>query len=415
MSKSYTQRTAALKAVTLDATIVDTKKLLIYPGKGDKNDRISIIELISQSIADAAEEYFDERGENKTEYDIWGHYVESKDGKTTIHHEWLSGNNIPAEIKAQMTSVSNNKAYNDNDELVANIEINQLKDGTYTFQHSSISNFNGDLSNLEIGHGMFESTPLTFIETPLGSLVDGSSMFADSQITHFYNDLNNMVDGTCMFTLTPKLQTFDSNANKIMNGESMFAGSSVKSFNASIPYLYNGRSMFENSNIQDINASFSNLLDGFEMFRNTNLSLDSLRVIAETLPAINAFNYKEDGSKEYVWANGINIKYQSKEWDGTLKDTKNINKVLSISPKTIGEITITWKDTSIFTKEEKAVAVREYFKLMNLKGWTVITNLCEEGSESDSLWSKELDGVAYEALFVYFPTTGLPNRGWSKQ
>lgn len=415
MSKSYTQRTAALKAVTLDANTIDAKKLLIYPGNGDKNDRINIIELISQSIADATEEYFDERGENKTEYDIWGHYVETKNGKTTIHNEWLSGNNIPTTVKAQMTSVSNNKAYNVNDKLVANIEINQLKDGTYTFHHSSVSNFNGDLSNLEIGLSMFESTPLSFIETSLDSLVDGSSMFADSQITHFYNDLNNMVDGTQMFTYTTKLQTFDSNANKMMNGESMFAGSSIKSFSSSIPYLYNGRSMFEGSNIRDINASFSNLLDGFEMFRDTNLSLDSLRVIAETLPAVNAFNYKEDGSKEYVWANGINISYKSKEWDETLKDTRNINKVLSISPKTIGEITITWKDTSVLTKEEKAIAVREYFKLMNLKGWTIITNLCEEGVESDTLWTKVLNGTTYEAPFVYFPTTGLPNRGWSQQ
>ena len=52
---------------------------------------------------------------------------------------------------------------------------------------------------------------------------------------------------------------------------------------------------------------------------------------------------------------------------------------------------------------------------MNLKGWTVITNLCEEGVESDTLWTKELDGTTYEAPFVYFPTTGLPNRGWSQQ
>lgn len=414
MSKSYTQRTAALKTVILDASTIDAKKLLIYPGKGDKNDRINIIELISQSIADAAEEYFDERGENKTEHDIWGHYVESKDGKTTIHHKWLTGS-LSDEIRKNITKISNNKATDKNNNLVVNIEVDRLKDGTGLFYSSTLEKFTGDLSNLEIAGYMFANTSLTSIETSFKSLVDAIDMFRESQIVHFSNDLNEVLQTDGMFKSTTKLKTFNSNMNKLLSAKEMFCDSTITSFDASIPYLYDGRAMFSGSNIQNINASFSNLLDGFEMFRDTNLSLDSLRVIAETLPAINAFNYKEDGSKEYVWANGINIRYQSKQWNETLKDTKNINRDLSISPKTIGEITITWKDISILTKEEKAIAVREYFKLMNLKGWTVITNLCEEGVESDTIWSKVIDGITYEAPFVYFPTTGLPNRGWSQQ
>jgi hypothetical protein len=414
MSKSYTQRTAALKTVILDASTIDAKKLLIYPGKGDKNDRINIIELISQSIADAAEEYFDERGENKTEHDIWGHYVESKDGKTTIHHKWLTGS-LSDEIRKNITKISNNKATDKNNNLVVNIEVDRLKDGTGLFYSSTLEKFIGDLSNLEIAGYMFANTSLTSIETSFKSLVDAIDMFRESQIVYFSNDLNEVLQTDGMFKSTTKLKTFNSNMNKLLSAKEMFCDSTITSFDASIPYLYDGRAMFSGSNIQNINASFSNLLDGFEMFRDTNLSLDSLRVIAETLPAINAFNYKEDGSKEYVWANGINIRYQSKQWNETLKDTKNINRDLSISPKTIGEITITWKDTSVLTKEEKAIAVREYFKLMNLKGWTVITNLCEEGVESDTIWSKVIDGITYEAPFVHFPTTGLPNKGWSQQ
>lgn len=414
MSKSYTQRTAALKAVILDANTIDAKKLLIYPGKGDKNDRINIIELISQSIADATEEYFDERGENKTEYDIWGHYVESKDGKTTIHHEWLTGS-FTDELKKNIVKVSNNKITDRNGNLVANIEIDRLKDGTGLFYSTPLEIFIGDLSNLEIGGYMFSNTDFTSIDSSFKSLVNAVDMFRESKIVYFSNDLNEVLQADGMFKSTTKLKTFDSNMNKLLSAKEMFNNSTIETFNASIPYLYNGRAMFSGSNIQNINASFSNLLDGFEMFRDTNLSLDSLRVIAETLPAINAFNYKEGGSKEYVWANGIKINYQSKMWDWTLKDTRNTTGVLSISPKTIGEITITWKDTSTLTKEEKAIAVREYFKLMNLKGWTVITNLCEEGVETDTSWSKVIEGITYEAPFIYFPTTGLPNRGWSQQ
>lgn len=414
MSKSYTQRTAALKALILDANMIDAKKLLIYPGKGDKNNRINIIELISQSIADATEEYFDERGENKTEYDIWGHYVESKNGKTTIHHDWLTGS-FTDELKKNIAKVSNNKITDRNGNLVANIEVDRLKDGTGLFYSAPLEIFVGDLSNLEIGGYMFSNTALTSIDSSFKSLVNAVDMFRESKIVYFSNDLNEVLQTDGMFKSTTKLKTFDSNMNKLLSAKEMFNNSTIESFNASVPYLYDGKAMFSDSNIQNINASFSNLLDGFEMFRDTNLSLDSLRVIAETLPAINAFNYKEDGSKEYVWANGIKINYQSKMWDWTLKDTRNTNSVLSISPKTIGEITITWKDTSILTKEEKAIAVREYFKLMNLKGWTVITNLCEEGAESDTIWSKVIDGITYEAPFIYFPTTGLPNRGWSQQ
>ena len=45
----YTQRTAALKATTFDSNIIDTQRLLIYPGDGDKNERINVAEKLNKT------------------------------------------------------------------------------------------------------------------------------------------------------------------------------------------------------------------------------------------------------------------------------------------------------------------------------------------------------------------------------
>ncbi len=45
----YTQRTAALRATTLDSNIIDTQRLLIYPGEGDRNERINVAEKLNKN------------------------------------------------------------------------------------------------------------------------------------------------------------------------------------------------------------------------------------------------------------------------------------------------------------------------------------------------------------------------------
>lgn len=47
MSKTYTQRTAALRATKINTRIVDAQKLLIYPGDGDKNVRTDVAEVLA--------------------------------------------------------------------------------------------------------------------------------------------------------------------------------------------------------------------------------------------------------------------------------------------------------------------------------------------------------------------------------
>lgn len=55
MSKLYTTNTAALKAVTINSNIINTKKLMIYPGGEDKSTRKNILEIINETADDIAE------------------------------------------------------------------------------------------------------------------------------------------------------------------------------------------------------------------------------------------------------------------------------------------------------------------------------------------------------------------------
>lgn len=48
MSKYYTQTTAALKAVTIDAAKIDAQNILIYSGSGDRNIRKNILQVIDE-------------------------------------------------------------------------------------------------------------------------------------------------------------------------------------------------------------------------------------------------------------------------------------------------------------------------------------------------------------------------------
>lgn len=50
MSKAYTQKTAALKAVKIDANTLNARKILVYPNTGDKNNRTNIIDYISEKL-----------------------------------------------------------------------------------------------------------------------------------------------------------------------------------------------------------------------------------------------------------------------------------------------------------------------------------------------------------------------------
>lgn len=393
MSKAYTTKTAALKAVTIDSSIIDAKKIFVYPGAGDRTERVNILDLI-----EGAKTIYDERGTNTTENDIWGREIEMIDGKTHIRHKWLNAV-IDDETKSNIVYVAYNKALNNDDSLILNIECDKIKSAVETFATPSLTSFSGDLSNLEDASSMFKNSSLKICDWNLPSLANAQSMFEGSTIATFVADLPSLLNSKSMFKYTGVIDSFSGNLNNLFDGESMFESSAITSFKSYIPYLYKGTNMFANSSISNITASFTNLLDGTGMFENTNLTADSVRMIAETLPQINEFTYEEDGSKTYAWANGLTFKYYIPQWSDEKEDMKNIGVNLEISPDNIGEIMITWQDTSLLSKKEKAVIIYEYFKLINLKGWTVATNLYEDLTDSEGN-AIEPSGLYYRAVQV---------------
>lgn len=392
MSKAYTTKTAALRATTIDSNIIDANKIFVYPGDGDKTERTNILDLIKKS----SKVLYDERGTNITQNDIWGRSIETIEDKTYVRHKWLNAT-INEDIKSSISQVFYNKAVDADNTLKFNIECDRIKSAVGSFATPSLLKFFGDLSNLEDGSSMFKNTSIKSSNWKLSSLEKAESMFDNSDIETFDSNLPSLYNAKSMFKNTGSMKTFSGSLDNIFDAESMFENSSITSFSSHVPYLYKGTNMFSNSSITNILASFSNLLDGTGMFENTNLTLDSVRMIAETLPQINEFTYDEDGTKTYVWSNGLSFKYYLPQWSDEKGDTQSVPTQLEISSENIGEIMITWSDLSVLSKQEKAIIIYEYFKLMNLKGWTVVTNLYEDLTDSDDN-TIEPTGIYYRAI-----------------
>ena len=51
MNKDYTQSTATLKTVVHDTFLLDAQKIMIYPGEGDKTNRVDLTTLLSDNTA----------------------------------------------------------------------------------------------------------------------------------------------------------------------------------------------------------------------------------------------------------------------------------------------------------------------------------------------------------------------------
>ncbi len=413
MSKLYTTKTAALKATTIDGNIIDAKKLMIYPGVGEVTQRKNILELIEETIEGAKIDLYDERGTNKTDKDIWGRSVEMVDGDNMVRCKWLNAS-IDDITKSSIAQVQYNKALDSTGKLVLNIECNRIKSAINTLATPSLTYFNGDLSNLEVGVSMFENSSISSLTCKLDSLLVGDSMFKGSTITLFNNDMPSLSSAKEMFKNTSKMETFASALDNVFETDAMFENSTITSFSSHVPYLYKATNMFANSSITNVLASFSNLLDGAGMFENTNLTLDSVRIIAETLPKINEHKIEADGSKTFVWANGLTYKHYIPQWSDEVEDTKPVAATLTISPENIGEIMITWKDTSVLSKAEKAIIIYEYFKLMTLKGWTVVTNLYEDKTDEDGnpivpsgVYYRVANGHTYIATNIHYPENGF--------
>ena len=288
--------------------------------------------------------------------------------------------------------------------------------------------FEGNLDNLYNSISLFGGTSeLEEFTTNLPKLVLSIGTFFGSGIKKFVSYVPNIIADAISFANTKNLKTFSISLDKLHVACGTFYRSGIESFSSHVPYLHDGHCMFRNSNIKEVDASFTNLLRGLGMFDNTNLSIESVRRIAETLPIVNSFTYNEVGDKVFSFEEGVKIKTE-------LEDISYIE----YDKECIGEISISWKDPSIFTEEEKSIIIHEYFGLMNAKGWTVVTNLME--GEPDGIYVKTSVGgnfistielfafnkisthenddfeevILYSAPCVMRPTSGISGTGWEK-
>lgn len=450
MSKNYTQKTAALKATDADIRSLRIK----HNGPKAVNGLSNILDVIP-SVTD---------GNTNTEYGIapeikfTGEYIQTvpthdDKGRLTevnikVGDHFTSTTLLPNGWNTGAYQLYSDKVYSTSGEIIYNISTKLIIDGTDMFNGvTSLKKFSSNLDNLAIGLRMFQGSGITEFTRPVKNLYKGDSMFKGAtDLVRFNGEFDKLNTAVSMFENTTSLTSFRSNMPKLYRGNRMFMGSGLEDFSSTTPYLYDGTDMFANTNLSTINVSLKSLADGTGMFANTKLSLDSVMNIAETLPSINytALYTDEDlvvGSENgkeiyasvpyYVYERGSYFYYIDGVWDTEIGGVKNEYKTFIIKPDTIGEIMITWQNTDIFDDDEKIIILNEYFKLMTLKGWTVITNLYYdvEGDEPNGVYARAIkvdDATTathkkggnfyklYSAPNVIYPTTGFAKRAWAK-
>lgn len=353
---------------------------------------ISCFEYVGKYVSEELGNLVDNRGLETTENDLWGRKVVKTPEFTRIGHDWLSATVLPENWNDGIVKVYNNKAYNQDKSKFINIETEYIKDGSNLFKNSELTYFNGSLDNLVKGNEMFTNSPVTSFNIDLPKLEEGEKMFKGTLLTDLVNmALPSLLYGNEMFANTSNLLALTTNTPMLFEGKNMFANSSIYSISSVFPYLYNGRDMFANSNISTINCLFPALIDGLGMFENTSLSLSSMYNLAHSIPFINEVSYHEDGSEYYVWEQGGHFTYTTPRWNGSINDIEYIKRKVEINSEGAGTIVITWKDLSSLSETDKLVIYKEFFKLMNLKGWTILTNLYYNSIE---------DQTAPEGVFV---------------
>lgn len=381
MSSKYTSSTSALKAVTIDSHIIKTNKFYVKKNLSD-TDYVDILKL--------SKNYEDERGENVTENDLWGTSVTTDGEKVKIGHKYLS-----TEGKTYGDSESDLKLTFDklyvNDEFNANIQterIIELNNSPFIGKSLSVE---GDLSKLKICKKGFENANFKSVEFDLPSLVIGEGSFKGATFPEqsFSRNLENLHYGVEMFKDTKGLNDFLCSIPYCYDAKQMFANSEIKNFRGSTNYLYDGTGMFYNSSLKTLSTRLQALITGIGMFENTELSLKAVETIAYTLPSLVDYsiitNKSVDENGEVVdveyefvnaFENGVYFNYLVPSFkDGSI-GTRPFN--LTILPESVGVITITWKDPSSISLDEAVIIEHEYFRLMELKGWTVVSNLVEK-------------------------------------
>lgn len=320
MSKNYNTRTASLKATIADIRNLDAKKI---DAENINLKNKNILEYIEESVPTIT--HSQDTRETVYAKDLWGQWIETKDdGTIIVHDDYLSNPNSSFNSRwlENVRAIRDNKAYSgittdaegnftgvSESSVIANIQTEMIKDGSYMFGGSSFSpfpfvsfsgdlsslvdgnnmfyyasleSFSGDLSNLINGFGMFGNTALTSFSEDLSSLVYGTGMFHSTPLTSFSGDLSSLVDGSDMFSFA-SLESFSGDLSSLANGSNMFASTSLTSFDGNLSNLIDGSTMFYNTSLESFSGDLSSLVNGDYMFSHCKLTPQSVMYIVESI------------------------------------------------------------------------------------------------------------------------------------
>lgn len=491
MSKNYTQKTAALKTTTHETRSLDAQQIFIYPGEGDSTSRENILDIISknddtlqenidkvvervsknendiasnaaatstvstvvaanaQAIAENSNRieglqntiYLDARGQQATEYDLWGTTITAEINPdthipTVTHNSmWVAGN--AEKVDAYNALANGNVHYIKKNRAIwkvgeigsettvsVNIEADKVVYDNYCTWIPAASLFDDTkFNNLAVASNtqskeIFNKTGKDVYKSHLPqlgyasrtwykfstsesndnsaspsykvpfivygsypSLTIADQNFAHSNIVEFIGDYDALQIQSGEF-----MQNLDSNTSVSEDGSVQQKGMySLEAFEGSLSRLLMGDNMFKNnSSLTSFQSNLNWLLSGNNMFENTQLDVDSVRNIANTLPVI---------STDFgVVTTTISTPTLFSE---SLSGVDYVDTTYSFDTTKGCTITITWNDLNLLDDGDKAIILYELFPIMEAKGWTIATNLTDS-----SFSAYELDGKYFNKVEV---------------
>lgn len=169
MATNFTTNTPSLKT-----TVADVRKLTskVIDAEKIKLQGQDIEDLLGGGEGSTVIKLSNDTRETVTEYDLWGQYVENKNGEIIIHDDLITpkffallGNDIVGYSPTYLDTVAkikDNKAYDSNGNFLSNIQTERLKEGygipgigdyptseVGMFQYNTLlAEFSSNLSNL---------------------------------------------------------------------------------------------------------------------------------------------------------------------------------------------------------------------------------------------------------------------------
>ena len=238
-----------------------------------------------------------------------------KDGKLIVSEQELAWEktSVNDPWNSSVTKVINNEAFNAEGAKIASVETSKLKDGSYMFYSTQLTEFSSDLSSLTDGNYMFNMSDIKEFVGDLSLLTDGSNMFSSCpQLTTFIGDLSSLTDGYYMFASSSQLTTFIGDLSSLTDGYYMFyCCNKLSAIETDLGALTNGSHMFYMSSLSEFDSDLGALTKGDWMFADTNLSLESIKNIADSINT-----QENDDYLTIMWKNLDNDSISGTHLDG---------------------------------------------------------------------------------------------------